>query len=155
MMICPKCNSHYNNNFKFCPYCGNELITKKNNVRKMICPNCNRNYNNDYNFCPYCSEELIQIEYSVSYLIYYLKNHYSYSSPGFYKVMSRINSKEIKNIYQLRKEMDCHYQKNKNKKRRLGDKKTGITEEEKRRQKEEVERRRNFKNAHPFRRKGF
>ena len=151
MMICPKCNSHYMNGFKFCPYCGNGLITKKINIKKMKCPNCNINYENDYDFCPYCGEKLIQIEYSVSYLIFYLKTNYSYSSPGFYKVMSRINSKEIKNIYQLRDEMDCHYQKDKNKKRRLGHKKTGMTEEERRRQKEEVERRMNFKNAKPFR----
>ena len=150
-MICPNCNSHYNNDFKFCPYCGNELIIKKAIIKKMICPNCKRKYKNDYDFCPYCSKKLIQIEYSVSSLIHYLKTHYSYSSPGFDKVMSRINSKEIKNIYQLREEMDCHYQKNKNKKRRLVYTKTGITPEEKRRQKEEVERRRKFQNAKPFR----
>ena len=52
-MECPKCNKTYDDDFKFCPYCGEEKPKPK------ICPNCELEPSVEFSFCPECGTELI------------------------------------------------------------------------------------------------
>ena len=52
-MKCPKCKETYDDNFKFCPYCGEEKPAPK------ICPNCELEPNVEFSFCPECGTELV------------------------------------------------------------------------------------------------
>lgn len=63
--FCEKCNVEYDQNAKYCPQCGNELITKgisipanKTESYKKQCPNCNITYENDVVFCDKCGTKL-------------------------------------------------------------------------------------------------
>ena len=51
-MKCMKCKEIYNDDFKFCPYCGEEKPKPK------ICPNCELEPNVEFSFCPECGTEL-------------------------------------------------------------------------------------------------
>ena len=54
MVECPNCNRNYDDEFKFCPYCGE----KKQGPR--LCPNCEyKAYDEEFLFCPECGERLI------------------------------------------------------------------------------------------------
>ena len=52
-MKCMKCKEIYNDDFKFCPYCGEEKPKPK------ICPNCELEPNVEFSFCPECGTELV------------------------------------------------------------------------------------------------
>ena len=64
-MKCPKCNKTYDDNFKFCPFCGEAQPEPK------ICPKCEFETYDEYIFCPRCGTELI--ERTESYVITKLK----------------------------------------------------------------------------------
>ena len=51
MLECPNCNEIYDDDFDFCPYCGNASNHKS-------CPECGFK-SNDFNFCPKCGIELL------------------------------------------------------------------------------------------------
>lgn len=53
-MECPNCNKIYDDDFKFCPYCGAEKPAPK------ICPNCELEPSIEFSFCPECGTELIE-----------------------------------------------------------------------------------------------
>ena len=50
---CINCKETYDDEFKFCPYCGEEKPAPK------ICPNCKLEPNVEFSFCPECGEGLI------------------------------------------------------------------------------------------------
>lgn len=52
-MKCPKCNKNIDDDFKFCPYCGEKKPSPK------ICPNCELEHNAKFSFCPECGTQLI------------------------------------------------------------------------------------------------
>ena len=52
-MECPNCNKTYDDEFKFCPYCGEKKPEPK------ICPNCKLEPSIEFSFCPECGTELI------------------------------------------------------------------------------------------------
>lgn len=52
-MICPNCYITYDDDFKFCPYCG----TKK--PKPKICPICHSEQKIGFNFCPKCGNALM------------------------------------------------------------------------------------------------
>ena len=52
-MECPNCNKTYDDEFKFCPYCGEKKPEPK------ICPNCEMEPSTEFNFCPECGTELV------------------------------------------------------------------------------------------------
>lgn len=52
-MECPNCNKIYDDDFKFCPYCGEKKPDPK------ICPVCEIEHDIKFNFCTECGEELI------------------------------------------------------------------------------------------------
>ncbi|WP_295594309.1 zinc ribbon domain-containing protein [uncultured Methanobrevibacter sp.] len=52
-MECPKCNRTYEDDFKFCPYCGEEKPKPK------ICPKCKLEPPIEFSFCPECGEKLV------------------------------------------------------------------------------------------------
>lgn len=58
-MKCPNCNKTYDEEFKFCPYCGEEKPKPK------ICPNCNLEQNAEFTYCTECGTELIEKEESM------------------------------------------------------------------------------------------
>lgn len=51
-MKCIKCKETYDDEFKFCPYCGEEKPAPK------ICPNCKLEPNVEFSYCPECGEKL-------------------------------------------------------------------------------------------------
>ena len=51
-MKCPNCKRIYDENFKFCPYCGFKKPTLK------ICPNCELETYKEFSFCPECGKRL-------------------------------------------------------------------------------------------------
>ena len=53
-MKCPNCNKTYNDDFKFCPYCGEGKPEPK------ICPNCELEHNAEFIFCPECGTQLTE-----------------------------------------------------------------------------------------------
>ena len=55
-MECPNCNKIYDDDFKFCPYCGEKKPDP------MVCINCHSEYYAEYSFCPECGVELITKE---------------------------------------------------------------------------------------------
>ena len=55
-MKCIKCKETYDDDFKFCPYCGEKKPAPK------ICPNCKLEPKIEFNFCPKCGTELIEKE---------------------------------------------------------------------------------------------
>ena len=52
-MECPNCNKIYDDDFKFCPYCGEEKPQSK------ICPICEMEENIEFTFCLKCGTELV------------------------------------------------------------------------------------------------
>ncbi len=52
-MECPNCNKTYDDDFKFCPYCGEEKPKPK------ICPNCELEPSVEFSFCPECGTKLV------------------------------------------------------------------------------------------------
>ena len=61
MKYCPKCNSKYDDKYRFCKRCGNTLSVvqkvRKSNVK--FCPKCKLEYVNKYKFCKKCGCSLI------------------------------------------------------------------------------------------------
>lgn len=55
-MECPNCNRTYDDEFKFCPYCGEKKPELK------ICPKC-KFKSIEYSYCPHCGKNLIPIQY--------------------------------------------------------------------------------------------
>ena len=55
-MECHNCNRTYNDEFTFCPYCGEKKPEPK------ICPKC-KFKSIGYSYCPYCGKKLIPIQY--------------------------------------------------------------------------------------------
>ena len=55
-MNCPNCNKIYDDDFKFCPYCGEEKPEPK------ICPNCELELSTKFHFCPECGTKLAEKE---------------------------------------------------------------------------------------------
>ena len=53
-MECPKCNKTYDEDYKFCPYCGEEKPELK------FCPKCELEPNSEFKFCPECDTELVK-----------------------------------------------------------------------------------------------
>lgn len=52
MIKCSKCNKTFDNDFDFCPYCGEKSPKQK------ICPECGFK-SNEFNFCPKCGINLL------------------------------------------------------------------------------------------------
>ena len=52
-MECRRCNRTYDDDFKFCPYCGEEKPEPK------ICPICGFEPTVEFIFCPECGASLI------------------------------------------------------------------------------------------------
>ena len=52
-MKCIKCKENYDDDFKFCPYCGEKKPIPK------ICPKCELEPNSGYSFCPECGTKLV------------------------------------------------------------------------------------------------
>lgn len=50
-MKCPKCNNYYNDDFAFCPHCGEEK------PKPLSCSRCGFE-SNEFKFCPKCGTEL-------------------------------------------------------------------------------------------------
>ena len=53
-MECPNCNKNYDDEFRFCPFCGEAQPEPK------ICPKCEFETYDEYIFCPRCGTELIE-----------------------------------------------------------------------------------------------
>ena len=90
MVECPNCNRNYGDDFKFCPYCGEEKPKPK------ICPKCELEPNSQFSFCPECGTELIEItEYVkiISFMAKKLYYDYNYEKALIYfKRAIKINS---------------------------------------------------------------
>lgn len=55
MVHCPNCKRFFDDNFKFCPYCGKESLKPK------ICKECGfKSY--EFNFCPNCGNKLTSLK---------------------------------------------------------------------------------------------
>ena len=53
MIECPNCNNFFNDDFAFCPYCGQKK------PKPLTCPKCGyEDGSNEYSFCPYCGIKL-------------------------------------------------------------------------------------------------
>ena len=61
MKICLKCNSKYDDKYKFCKRCGNTLsvVQKVRQSNVKFCPKCKLEYDNKYKFCKKCGYSLI------------------------------------------------------------------------------------------------
>lgn len=55
-MICPNCNKTYDENFNFCPYCGEVK------PEQLICPHCGFK-SNEFSYCPNCGKKLVSRYY--------------------------------------------------------------------------------------------
>lgn len=51
-MICPNCDNYFDDDYSFCPHCGEEK------PEPLTCPNCGFK-SNDYSFCPNCGEKIL------------------------------------------------------------------------------------------------
>lgn len=56
-MKCPNCNKTYDDNFRFCPYCGEKKPEPK------ICTNCIMELSVEFSFCPECGTKLVSKSY--------------------------------------------------------------------------------------------
>ena len=55
-VLCPECGNEFNDEFEFCPYCGNKKPQPK------ICPKCKLEPSLEFDFCPKCGTELVEKE---------------------------------------------------------------------------------------------
>ena len=55
-VLCPECGNEFNDEFEFCPYCGNKKTQPK------ICPKCKLEPSLEFDFCPKCGTELVEKE---------------------------------------------------------------------------------------------
>lgn len=55
-ILCPECGNEFNEEFEFCPYCGNKKPQTK------ICPKCKLEPSLEFDFCPKCGTELVEKE---------------------------------------------------------------------------------------------
>lgn len=102
-MECPNCNKTYDDDFKFCPYCGEEK------PETLTCPKCQFK-SAEFKFCPHCGEELIKDNIATeipntNLLIDYLKENFNEDSQGYFNVLEKIKYGEIYEIYQIDDEM--------------------------------------------------
>lgn len=93
-MECPNCNKTYDDDFKFCPYCGEKKPEPK------ICPNCELRPKLEFNFCPECGTELIKKTYFLDAEIYFEEGIESYNEShgeegleSFYKAIEIVPKK--------------------------------------------------------------
>lgn len=60
MKVCPKCKLNYDDEYRFCKKCGNELsvvsLKKQGNVK--ICPKCKLEFKGNFKFCKKCGSIL-------------------------------------------------------------------------------------------------
>ncbi len=56
--VCPKCNNHVSDDWRFCPRCQEPLVE----VVGYSCSKCGKDVEDDWKVCPYCGESLDNVE---------------------------------------------------------------------------------------------
>ena len=68
--VCKNCGTELKDGAKFCPECGTQTESLKENIQKEFCSNCGAEITNSENFCEECGENLNSEKATANLLVF-------------------------------------------------------------------------------------